>query len=257
MKKLMLGAAVLALLVIVGMAQKSSRRGPATPPQATEEVSHEGVKTPQQVEHSKLYKEFKKGKSLREMTAAGDVRFIQPPPLYGGDPLAPPFVLGDYLRRGACDSDAVLVGTVREKASFLTDDERFVFSDHAVAVEEVLKADPAARLEAGQLVTVTRPGGKMRLKNARTVEIVFADFEPFRAGGRYVFFLRRVPSTGGYQVKEGGRAFRLGDDRAYKLTAQYLGAELESMSESSFLNEVRHSAAAACAGAEKGGQANE
>jgi len=256
MTKLLVGAIALAVIVTVGMAQKkSSPKGLTTPPQATEEVSHEGVKTPEQVEHSKLYKEFKKSKSLRELTSAGDVRFLQPPPLYGGDPLAPPFVLADFLRKSACDSDAVLVGRIKEKAAFLTDDESFIFSDHAVAVEEVFQANPAARLEPGDLVTVTRPGGKIRLKNGRTAEIAYADFEPFRAGERYVFFLRYVPSTRGYQVKEGARAFLLRDDRVFKRTGQHLGAQLDTMDESSFLNEVRHSVGGGCA--EKGGQGNE
>ena len=221
MTKLLIGALALMLVMTFAVAQKKSLpKGASAPTQKTEEASAEGAKTPKQVEHSKLYKEFKKKKNLHELTSSGDVRFLQTPPLYGDDPLAPPFILADYLRRQGCDSDAVVVGKIKERTSVLTDDETFIFSDHSVVVEELLKGSPSARVQPGDIITVTRPGGKVKLKNGRTAEIAFSYFEPFRAGERYVLFLRYVPSTKAYQVKEGERVFLLGDNRVFKRTGQ-------------------------------------
>lgn len=258
MRKLLIGAMSLILVVTFAIAQrKSSPEGTLASPQGTEEASQEVVKTPQQVEHSKLYKEFKKKKNLHELTSSGDVRFLQTPPLGGDDPLAAPFVLADYLRKQACDSDAVIVGRINERTSFLTDDETFIFSDHSVVVEEVLKGNSSAHFQLGDILTVSRPGGKVKLNNGRTAEIAFSDFEPFRTGERYLLFIRYIPSTKAYQVKEGEQAFLLRDAKVFKRTGRYLGSQISSIDETSFLNQVRSAASGGCEGGKKEGGKNE
>jgi hypothetical protein len=258
MTKLLIGVMALTLLVTFAIAQKkSSPEGTLASLQRNEEASQEVVKTLKQVEHSKLYKEFKKKKNLHELTSSGDVRLLQTPPLGGEDPLAPPFVLADYLRKQACDSDAVIVGRINERTSFLTDDETFIFSDHTVVVEEVLKGNSSARFQLGDILTVTRPGGKIKLNNGRMAEIAFSSFEPFRTGERYLLFIRYIPSTKAYQVKEGEQAFLLRDNKVFKRTGKYLGSEISSMDEVSFLNQVRGAASSGCEGGKREGGKNE
>jgi hypothetical protein len=209
----------------------------------------EGVMTPQQREHSKLYKDHRTGKKLRDLTATvGDVSLRRDVGVQGGDVGEPSFDLQRLLQEMAGNADAVVVGTVTNKSSQLTEDEDYVFTDYEMSVGEVLKDNPAAPIRTNNRITVTRPGGTILL-NGRVVEAIDEAFQPLRKKGQYLVFLRFIPSTGGYQALNSKASFQIDDDEVGKLTKEPLS--IGDAKVSAFMNEVR--AAVAAASKTKGG----
>ncbi len=138
----------------------------------------------------------------------------------------PPPYPDPYLQSIAQGADAVLVGVLKGKASFLTKDRDFIFTDFQMEVEEVIKNNPAAPLSLGSEITVTRPGGTLEI-SGREVRAVVGSFKPFQLGGKYVLFLEYVRTTGAYcahaeesfQLLPEGRSVRSGTEGS---TSQHL-----------------------------------
>jgi hypothetical protein len=170
----------------------------------------EGVMTKRQREHSKLYRQEKRDTKLRdEVAATGDVKVIvtSASQLTKDDQ-----TLQQVLRNYACASDAVVVGTVKDKTSQLTEDGTFVFTDYDFTVEDVLKDNVEAHIQPGTDIVVTRPGGKVLL-NGHTATVLDRSHLPLEKGSRYLFFLRFVKTTGAYSAIGKEDAFRLDDDK--------------------------------------------
>jgi hypothetical protein len=133
----------------------------------------------------------------------------------------------------AYESDAVVIGVVGEKKSFLTEDENFVFSDYELNVEEILKNNSALPIKEKR-VTVTRPGGAVMLAG-HTVRAIDESLEPLALGSRYLLFLNFIPSTGAYKAFNSKGSFLLKGDRIVKLTREDLPFEMETGTETSSL----------------------
>ena len=147
-------------------------------PQATQNPDDLGVITEKQKEHSKLYKDYKTGKKLRDLTIEiGDVTLKRKVGLYGGDPSAAPYNFQTFLQDQARNAEAVIVGRVTVSTPQLTEDEDYIFTDYDLVVEEVLKDNPAAPIQTNSNLTLTRPGGLVRL-NAHIVEAIDESFQP-------------------------------------------------------------------------------
>lgn len=109
-------------------------------------------------------------------------------------------------------SAAILVGTVLEAKAHLTPDKTAVFSEFAFQVESVLKDDRKRPVAAGEIVSVERSGGRVRMPSGKIV-LSWTDHQNMPGvGGRYVFFLthdfERAGDTGddfylltGYEFK--------------------------------------------------------
>jgi hypothetical protein len=214
-------------------------------------VIEDGVKDPRQKEHAKRYKGYKSGKKLRDLTAAtGDVMLRREVGTQGGDPSETPFDFQKFLREMAGEADAVVIGTVKNKSSQLTEDEDYVFTDYDMTVVEVLKDNAAAPVQTNKEIVVTRPGGTILL-NGRIVEALDESFQPLRKKNQYLLFLRFIPSTGSYEALNSKAGFRIGADKISKLTKEPLAFDEAGVA--SFINEVRAAAAAAPAGKKNGG----
>src|ERR1043165_1712724 len=101
-----------------------------------------GQATPRQREHGKLFRH--PGPKLTEIAAkrsgdievqAGEDLIIQIPDASSKRPL---------FQSAVCNADAVVIGTLINKASQLTDEGTFVFTDHDLRIEEVIKNNVAA-----------------------------------------------------------------------------------------------------------------
>ena len=163
----------------------------------------EGVMSDKQKKHSKIFKGFKEathGKKLRDVVAdKGDVEVIVP----AGDVQAPRAAnasqyLNTYLNRVSCKADAVLIGTVSSKASQLIEEGTFTFTDYEVSMEEILKNNYAAPIQANTNITVSRSGGAVKL-NGHTIRAIDHRNEPLIVGNRYLLFLQLIPGTGAYR----------------------------------------------------------
>ena len=205
----------------------------------------EGVMTERQREHSRLYKEYKTEKKLRDINVPGtkDVRIAVGTGLPMGDPSAEPFNRNKFLRRLACDADAVVVGLVRDKTSQFTEEEGFIFSDYEVVVQEILKNNTTAPIQANESVIITRPGGAVRL-DGRVFQAEDESFKPLNMNSRYVLFLRYLPATNAYRAVNSKAAFVLLNNTVHKLTVEWTGFEDENDA-GRFLSDL-HAAVLSC-----------
>ena len=101
-------------------------------------------------------------------------------------------------------ADAVVIGTLKNKSSLLTDDGEFLFTDYVVVVNSVAKSPSIAQ---NREIIVTRAGGEILL-NGRTVRAIDPFFKPFQLGQSYILFLKLVPETGAFKADAAG-SFRI------------------------------------------------
>ncbi|GEM_PF-1085304 len=202
-----------------------------------------GQMTPMQREHSKLYLLYYGNRQkLVEDRAIEDRTVFSPPPLPilspSGEPPAPPFA------SLACEADAVVVATVRSKASQLTEEEAFIFTDYEMTVEEILKNNPASPITLQGSIMVTRPSGAVEIEGHK-IKVVESLFAPLKGGHRYLLFLDFNHSLGTYRAFRSKGSFEIRGNRIIKLTMEYLPQEIENGADpNSVLNEAKASIAA-------------
>jgi hypothetical protein len=206
----------------------------------------EGVLTRTQQIHSQIfskqYEGYRHGSKLRDIPGSNDTRFIIgiPNSIEG----MPPY--HELLKQLTCQADAVLIGVISSKTSALTMDGTFVFTDYELNVEDALKNNRVAAVSRGTAVTITRPGGAILL-NGRRIQVTDSAFMPLRAGGRYILFLKYLPTSGAYMNVSSKTAFEIRDNKIMKLTKESLVPELEgTTSVEVLLTEVRANSANSC-----------
>lgn len=154
--------------------------------------------------NKKLFREYKAGKKLTDEAVSSDatVRFGGAPPFLAGSGKARPGgpnALVDLV----CSANAVIVGTLRNQSSVLTDDEQFVFTNLDIDVEQVLKQFAPIP----EHLVVVRPGGVVAAYGHK-LYVNVDEFHPLRTGERYMFLLRYVPESNSYRAFGNG-TFRL------------------------------------------------
>lgn len=160
----------------------------------------------------------------------------------GGMPVNPPAYPPYYLTAMACESDAAVVGTTNTGVSHLTSDERFLYTDWAFTVEEVLKDNVKASIAPGSTITVAQPGGTMTI-DGRTVRAIEENFRYFEKDGRYLLFLQYLPESNAYEASaENG--FQLKADKVIRLTRNLLHPRLESKDPQTLILDTRAAVAA-------------
>ncbi len=240
---------LLALLVIslvsIGIITKSSANW-SQEEKAT--VIKQGVITPKQKEHSRLYQEYGRGlKSIPEQLASGmpGVLIKVGPPLQGMTRNPIPISLQEFLRKLACDSNAVVIGSVKDNTSQMTENEDFVFTDYQFIIEEVLKDYAAYHIIPQTEITVTRPGGKVQLEG-KIVQAIDASFMPLNEGKHYLLFLNHIPTTGAYKAVNSFSSFEVDDKKVSTLTKETMQVDRETDDPTLFMNQVRASIASGC-----------
>jgi hypothetical protein len=143
------------------------------------------------------------------------------------------------LHMAVTSADAVVVGVLKSKSAQLTEGENFIFTDYEMIVEEVIKNNAMAPIQADNTIMVTRDGGSVKIKG-KIFTAKRADFKPTLVGNRYLFFLRFIPETGSY-LAYGNGAFELRGDKVFALGDRPAAGLLraDSKDASPFLNEVR------------------
>jgi hypothetical protein len=213
-----------ALLVVGSLSLPSLISAQAAPPSSTRKI------------HSRLFEKLARPDNLRNLPGARNrtITIIDEEP-----PRRDSLLIDAYLKGIALRSDAVLIGTVDNSVSYLTEDERFVFTEHSIKVEEVLKDSNPAQLTPGSDVLVVSPGGSVDV-GGRIVRIRLREFRDFRKGARYLLFLSRVPGGDTYQAFH-DRTFELRGTKFFKMTPTQLWDERTFTTEdaASFLAEVR------------------
>jgi hypothetical protein len=185
----------------------------------------EGVLTPQQKEHSKLYDaEPGNGKisDLLQKQPELTVAIHSCPAL---SPEGQPPMISELAEK----ADAIVIGSISSKSSQITSTGIFVFTDYAFGIEEVLKGIDAVTPKLNSTITITRPGGKVLL-NGGVATVVDLSFQPLMPGRRYVLFLKYLRATGAYQAVSGKGSYDISGSKVETLTdgvdAQHFETEL-------------------------------
>ena len=211
MSKQIIGVASVLLSIVLGMALGASRTFPFSQKKenefernmklATGEATpiQEGVMTEKQKKHSKLFGDFglaAQGKKLRELVVErGDVYLVATV----GNVITPrSFNLKDFLHNLTCQADAVVIGTVKSKASQIIEEGTFVFTDYELTVTDVLKNNPAAPIVPTNIITYTSPGGAVE-SNGHVIRAVNRSRDPLQIGENYLLYLKFIPETGAYK----------------------------------------------------------
>lgn len=205
---------------------------------------HEGQMTEKQRQHAKLFKHS--GRKLRDIGAGqtGEFTVEESSGLVIRLPETTP--RPPVFQSAVCNADAVLVGTINNKSSQLTEEGNFIFTDYEITVEEVIKDNAAVPIQKDDTIVATRDGGAIRLDN-RILRAKRDDFDPPLVGQRYLLFLRFIPVTGSY-LTYGNGTFQLKDQNILALGP---GARDElskhpQKNASTFLEELRSFAGAYC-----------
>ncbi len=220
------------------------------PTHGQQDSNYKGFKNEKQKAHSKLYGEYSSGRTLRKETEEkGDVLIKRNVGLAGGDVGYVKPTLSQFLQRMACEADAVVLGTVKEQSSYLTENEKFISTDYEVEVNEVIKNNAAAYISPNATITVTRPGGTVKL-DGKTAQAIDESYENLAGDEQYVLFLKFIPDTGAYQAYGGdsGNGFEVRGKKVRNLTKEYttVKSEIAKINALSFLNEIRTSSVSDC-----------
>lgn len=207
MTKIILALVIIFSFVIIHTRTSVSRQQTDKAQQSVEKATllEEGVMTDKERAHSKLFSKYQTGRSLKELTKAGDqrgeviVKAAISPPETPGDPQCPSYP-NPYIVGMTHSADTVIIGVVKDKiASQLTEGGNFLFTDYEISIVEIIKQNPADSLQQGQVIEITRPGGTAVLHGKRVIAKALS-FAPFIPGERYILFLKYLPDTKTYQA---------------------------------------------------------
>jgi hypothetical protein len=96
-------------------------------------------------------------------------------------------------------SELIVTGVARDNRCRLTKDGFIVLTVYEVLVQEVIKGEG---VEAGDIIKVALPGGKVKFEDGTTAETVTPDFEKMRNGNRYALYLNKRPPGDGDVYKD-------------------------------------------------------
>lgn len=141
----------------------------------------------------------------------------------------------------------VVIGEVTDADAFLSDDKTRIFSEFSFKVEDVLKQNAEQPVATGEIVTIERAGGKVKLPSGKMLHRLIDGNPMPKVGKRYLIFLKYDKETDssyiltGYEL-EAGKVVPLDglgvDDKiveSYENFQQYNGVD-----EDSFLNTVKN-----------------
>jgi len=148
-----------------------------------------------------------------------------------------------YFHELVCHADAAVVGVISSAQSNLTDDRSLVFTDYEVEVSEVIVDKPGG-LSNGQVIVVSRPGGRVSVPGRQLVAKLDA-FKQLEEGSTYLLFLNSTPA-GEYQTRLSGGGFLVTGDRLVLQSRQFLPASVASLSLREAIAAILAAAQSAC-----------
>lgn len=137
------------------------------------------------------------------------------------------------LEQAGCRAQAVVVGTVEDLTSFLTEDAQFILTEYTVRIEDTLLGRTIKR---GSTIAYVRSGGSLNL-GGKLVTARHNVFPPLAIGQKYVLFLDDIETTDMFMpiramvdaASLGPTARALGPDAAADLAQGIEAARLRHM----------------------------
>ena len=211
MRKLSLLMLIILEVCLIGGSAKLKGQQPEASREFGEATPVEdGVLTPQQLEHSKLYEEYEFQRKIRDLVLKFG-KWETGRIVCGFLSLVP---VPDLIPELTQKSDAIVIATFVSKTSQITARGGAIFTDFELRVEEFLKYNLAKQPPG--TITVTRPGGRVLLfgKSARYLD---GAFRPLLPGRRYLLFLTYLPVTGAYRALNSTSSWDITDERVRSL----------------------------------------
>jgi hypothetical protein len=186
--------------------------------------------------HSTVFEQRFRRNLLELSKRQGDVRIrmdVDAPFFANGQAPSP----GDLIRESACRADAVVIASIKQAESFLTQDKEWVFTDNVVTLNRVLKDNTAHPLAFGSMIVVARSGGHIATADGHIIEVIDGYSPALQIGKSYLLFLRYVPASGQYVSADGDDSFSVQGSSAIPLvseppsTAATRTYELQTLSE--------------------------
>jgi hypothetical protein len=135
----------------------------------------------------------------------------------------------------AGESDVVVVGDVRDRQTYLSNDKSGVYTEFTISVSEVIKGDPA-RVTQGGTITASRVGGVVRYSNGhKRLYLVVGEGLPLD-GGQYVLFLKGDEQGQTYTVLT---MYQLGPDGVTPIDEGIQFEPYRGQEKSEFLKTIR------------------
>lgn len=119
-----------------------------------------------------------------------------------------------------------------------------VFSDVTVRVAEVLASRSGSRVTGGSEITVTRPGGKVRLDGV-DYSATHLSFPPLKVGTQYILFLTYIQQSDSFKTKDPDAAFAITDEGNIAATNPG-GLPFDEAVNSNTLSQITRNVAAVC-----------
>ncbi len=194
-------------------------------------------------EYKKLYPDRteKLGEAVRyakERKSQGEVTVSIGIPMFPTVGLQPS--AREVLRNLSCEADAVVLGSVENKESHLTEDETWIYTEYDFLVDEIIKDNLALSIVLNDKIKITRPGGLIKLDN-QVVRVQDRLYEQLKKNKKYLLFLKFVPSTQGYLVSNVKGDFVLEGKRLKSLSQANIPNDLKSTDDYQFvLSNVRN-----------------
>lgn len=183
----------------------------------------EGVLSEKQKAHSKLYKKYTLGRGnlFEDVKKRGDIKIVVK------DESNP-----SSVENITCAADAIVIGVIQNKASQVTEEKNFIFTDYDVIVEDVLKASSGSSTNPFTTITISHPGGVVGI-NGDTVTAIQEAFKSFKVGKKYLLFLQHLPLTNSYQVVSSNGSFLIKGGKVIQLKRKQLSdiSEVETEQE--------------------------
>lgn len=133
-------------------------------------------------------------------------------------------------------SNAVIVGKIRNARAYLSEDKTGIFSTFEISIEEILKNSSQAPLSIGSLIEGEREGGRVRFPSGRLHLYLIKEQNMPRLNCRYVLFLKGGDSGPIFEIIT---AYELSGDRVHALDDLVQPRRYEDAEVVTFLSELR------------------
>ncbi|CAN5745226.1 hypothetical protein BH24ACI1_BH24ACI1_07680 [soil metagenome] len=200
-------------------------------------VVKKGQITKQEKAYSKEYEkeyDYSNDPKLTEIKEPGGIGIVIGEGSFPGSTDDTAITSNQFLEKLSCEADAVVVGKVKDKASHLTSDERFIYTAYDFEIKRTIKNNPASSIEIGKNIEITRPGGFIKIDD-QLIKVEDKSYEPLKRNKEYLLFLKFVPSANGYKVFDSQSDFALENNAIIKLSKRALPKELKNGTKSKIL----------------------
>lgn len=109
----------------------------------------------------------------------------------------------EYPALPVADSDLIIIGEVVEARAYLSNDKSGVYSEFMTRVNETLKQSAPASLALGSVLTIERPGGRVKFPAGGVVKFRIIGQGMPRQGRQYLLFLKHNEERRNYTILTG------------------------------------------------------